>query len=70
MLKEIKNVSVPSTLFEELGKHPFNLKRGGGGLWFFGEKIISVCKFDWKQISVSEMDHRKLLILTFGTLKT
>ena len=40
-----------------IGDHPFNLK-GGGGLWFFGGKTISVSKFDGKTFSVCDMTEK------------
>ena len=43
-------------------EHPFKLKGGGGWLWFFLGKKISVRKFDWKKMSVSEMGRKNILL--------
>ena len=43
-----------------LREHAFNLKVGGA-MVFLG-KQISVGKFDWKKISVSEMGRKNILL--------
>ena len=48
---------VHSLFWTTLRDHPFNLK-GEGAMVFLGENF-SVCKFDWKKNSVSEMGRKK-----------
>ena len=51
------NVRTLASIIIILREHPFNLK-GGGGYVFFG-KTFSVCKLYWKKYSVCEMGRKK-----------